>query len=353
MKALPDDDLAEVVARSANLWEPLRGERIFLTGGTGFVGTWLLAAFAAANRAYELDAHVVALSRDPARFAERFPRLAADPALTLVAGDVETFAFPPGRFGFVVHAATEALAPPGREQPLSVIGPDFIATRRVLEGAVAAGVHRLLFTSSGAMYGPQPAGIERLAEDARCAPDPTLEQAAYGESKRLSEWMCAAYARRFDFTASIARLFAFVGPLIPLDGTYAVGNFVRDALAGGPIRVGGDGTAVRSYLYAADLAQWLWTILLQGGQGRAYNVGSPHGVDIATLAQTVASVVSPGCRVEIAGRALPGSAGSRYVPDVARAEAELGLRAWTTLESGVARMARYYAPNGSGAETGS
>jgi len=152
--------------------------------------------------------------------------------------------------------------------------------------------------------------------------------------------LCAINAEG-AFEPTVARCFAFVGPYLPLDIHFAIGNFIRDALAGGPIRVSGDGTAVRSYLYAADLAVWLWTILLRGGKMRAYNVGGPDPITIRALAELIRDTLAPGVRIEIARTPVPGSPVSRYVPSVERAAAELGLVPTVHLREAVARTARF------------
>jgi dTDP-glucose 4,6-dehydratase len=199
------------------------------------------------------------------------------------------------------------------------------------------GTKRLLFTSSGAIYGKQPAGLAHIPEDYAGAPSSTDANSAYGQAKRVSEWLCAMYARQCGFSALIARLFAFVGPHLPLDANFAVGNFIRDVVAGGPVRICGDGTPYRSYLYAADLAIWLWAILLRGQPGIAYNVGSGEALTIAELARVVVDAIAPGMQIETARRPVPGASPARYVPNVDRAQRELGLRPLISLPEGIRR----------------
>jgi len=338
---MTDDPLAidreHILEKTADLWSDLRGARIFVTGGTGFVGTWLMEAFVAANRAHGLDARAVLLSRDPSGFRRRIPRLGENPFVSFVTGDATSFDLPEGEFDYVVHAATERTFPGTAAQPLGALEPDRIATRRVLDFAAERGVRRLLFTSSGAVYGGAGADVDGIPETFSGAPDPTTANAAYGESKRLSEFTCVAYARAFGFAAVIARLFAFVGPHLPLDEGYAVGNFIGDVLAGRPIAIGGDGTPRRSYLYAADMSIWLWTMLLRGDSGRAYNTGSPDGISIRGLADTIVDTLSPATEVTVARAPLPGAAPARYLPDTSRARRELGLQAWIDLPEALRR----------------
>jgi nucleoside-diphosphate-sugar epimerase len=325
-------DLDEVLAATAELWEEVRGERVLLTGGTGFFGCWLVESFLHVNRRLGLGAGLTVLSREPEAFLRKMPHLRG--AVTLVRGDVRSFVFPEGAYGFVIHAATEASARQLAEDPEAMRTTIVDGTARVLEFARGAGTRKMLLTSSGAVYGMQPAEVARMPEEFAGATGLTV----YGEGKRLAERMCV----ESGLAVTIARGYAFVGPYLPLDAHFAVGNFLRDALAGREIRIASDGRSVRSYLYAGDLAAWLWTILLRGEPGRTYNVGSEEEVSIAELAEAVRLVVNPQIGVEIGQAADAGRMVDRYVPSTARALRELGLRQRVSLEEGLERTAAWH-----------
>lgn len=343
------DDLDGVLDRTADLWDALRDERVLITGGTGFFGCWLLESLAWANARLGLGVSAVVLTRDPEAFHRKAPHLAGDPAIRLLAGDVRTFDPPAGGFGSVIHAATDASAAMIRDEPLRMLDTIVGGTRHVLDVAVATGARRVLLASSGAVYGRQPAAMPQLDEGYAGAPDPMEPGSAYGEGKRLAELLGALYLREHGVETVTARCFAFIGPYLPLDAHFAAGNFLRDRLAGQPVHVRGDGTARRSWLYAADLATCLWTLLLRGTPGRVYNVGSDADHSVAELAQLAATAGdAPRVGVQVDGVPVPGASPDRYVPSVRRLAEELGVAPVTSLREGVERTLRWHRSRGAG-----
>ena len=308
---------------------------LFVTGGTGFFGKALLRHWAAASVA---GMAVTLLSRSPRAFQARHADLLRGLDVRFVEGDVLRPQTLPrdGEFTHVLHAATDSTLGPGLA-PLARYDQIVDGSRHVLDMAVRLGVKRVLVTSSGGVYGPQPAALERLPEDFNGMADPLNPQNAYSVGKRAVEHLCALYADQHGLEPVIARCFAFVGEDLPLDVHFAIGNFMRDALAGREIVVQGDGSAIRSYLDQRDLARWLMAMLQLGAAGRAYNVGSDRGLSIADLARLVGRIAGPDLPVRVLGRPAEGQAARRnvYVPDIARVGSELGLRVDIDLEDAI------------------
>jgi dTDP-glucose 4,6-dehydratase len=332
VKPLLKQDLEHVLNHARQDLERLRSARLFVTGGTGFFGKWLVSSFIEANRALRLGAAMVLLTRDPERFSQENADLVADPSTSLCRGDVRSFDFPGGEFTHIIHGASG----PGN-QPLEMFDTIVEGTRRALQCAARSGAKRFLFLSSGAVYGPQPAAMTHIPEIYDGGPDPLLPGSEYGEAKRAAEHFCSLLSEASGFEATVARCFAFCGPHLPLNSNFAIGNFIGDALAKRPISIQGDGTPYRSYLYAADLAVWLWALLVRGKDKRAYNVGSDEEVTIAALAQAVAEVAGSQQGIQIAQPPKPSAAPLRYVPSIERARAELGLAPRIRLNEGIMR----------------
>jgi nucleoside-diphosphate-sugar epimerase len=336
-------DIDAVVQHVGSRWEALRGGSILVTGGTGFVGRWLLESFAAADRELALGARAVVLTRRPREFAREAPRLAAQPSITLLEGDVRDMRPSLGGISHVVHAATPANAGLNLTDPAGMLDVIERGTRRVLELCVAQPERRLLLLSSGAVYRqPTAAGVP-LAEDSPLGPEAPEETSAYHAGKRLAERLAREAVAESGLRLTVARPFAFVGPCLPLDAHFAIGNFIRDVLKGGPVVVEGDGTQVRSYLYAADMAAWLWAMLLdERAAGRTYNVGAEHALSVAEAARLVSAVALAKREVEIRGGDGSSGGGDWYVPSTTRARGELGVMEWTRLEDAVRRTVDWY-----------
>jgi dTDP-glucose 4,6-dehydratase len=335
-------DLDEIASCNSDLWNELRGARVFITGGTGFFGCWLVHSFCHVNRVFGLNACITVLTRNPRAFTQKCPDLASDPSVTLYEGDVRSFEFPSGEYRYIIHAATEASVTQAADAPLEMLSTIVAGTERALEFASKHGALKFLLTSSGAVYGKQPPDMTHVPESYGGAPDPTDSASVYSEGKRTAELLCSLYQRTRGLECKIARCWAFCGPYLPLDRHFAIGNFIGDVLAGRPIQIHGDGTPRRSYLYATDLAVWLWTILLRAPALVPINVGSAHDVSILELAQTVAATLKSDTKIYVAGQAVLGALPLRYVPSVERAYKLLGLRETVGLEESILRTAAWY-----------
>jgi dTDP-glucose 4,6-dehydratase len=244
----------------------------------------------------------------------------------------------------VIHAATAASARQAAEAPLEMLSTILAGTERTLEFAATHGAARFLLTSSGAVYGRQPSTITHISESYAGAPDPLDPGSVYAEGKRSAELMCALYQKTAGIECAIARCWAFCGPHLPLDAHFAIGNFIGNVLRKQPISILGDGTPRRSYLYGADLAIWLWTMLFRAPSLTPINVGSDEDLSIQELAQMVAQTLDPDTVIKTAGSPVPGAPPSRYVPSVNRAKELLGLVQIVSLEESIRRTADWYGP---------
>jgi len=328
---LPTEDLAAAAAAARDDLAALRGTRILVTGGTGFLGSWLTATLAWASQRAQMGWEILVLSRDPSRVP-----LKGLAGIRLLAGDVTTLAqrHDLGHLDAVIHGAASSSAPYGHGdgEPRAMAATIVDGTRQVLEVA-ARSKARVLLLSSGAVYGPLQAPVD---ESARSGPDPMEPRSAYGEAKRLAETLCASTSAAGDATCVIGRLFAFVGPRIPLEAHYAAGNFLASALERRPLVIEGDGRPWRSYLYSGELPHWCLRLLVSGSPGRAYNVGSPKAVSIYQLAEACRRASGADLAIEV--RSPPGEGPAPcYVPITRRAELELGLTPTVGLDEALER----------------
>ena len=315
--------------------------KLLVTGGTGFFGRALLRSWLRDEVCGVRVPEVTIVTRSPNSFLERYPEFSSISWLTLHKSNILDYESLPVNdfFTHILHAATE-----------STVGPSLPAlqrydeivngTRNILDYAVKNNVKRVLLTSSGGVYGPQPDRLEKVPESYLGIPDPLDPLSAYSMGKRAAEHLCSLYNDRFGLESVIARCFAFVGEDLPLNVHFAIGNFIHDALYNQKINVAGDGTPVRSYMNQTDLARWLLCILDKAVPGRAYNVGSDQAITIANLAYLVRDTLSPSKRVVFKNTATTFQGRNVYVPDISAAKNDLNLDVTISLRESIGQFSR-------------
>ena len=293
-------------------------KKIFLTGGTGFFGKSILEKVK--NGMYN-DYSFTILSRDPVKFLLENPQFNNLNQVKFITGDVRDFVFPKESFDYIFHAGTPAMhMPVGVERDIIING-----TKRVLSFAKYCNAQKFMFVSSGGVYGKQPYEVEHLSEDYLCKP-----YTEYGIAKLEAEEMC----KDSGIFTVIPRCFAFTGKYLNRNIHFAIGNFIRDALLNQPIIITGDGTPYRSYLYADDLVDWLFTLLEKGVNNEVYNVGSDYAISIANLATLVKKVLNSNSEVIVKGVPKLGDKPERYIPSIEKVK-NLGLNVNIALEEAI------------------
>ena len=326
------DDCQHILNYSPVDWNILKKSRLLITGGTGYYGKWLLKSFLHINSTHNLNAQLYVVSRSPKNFLKKYPEFSFFENLFFIAGDVRNFSFPNGHFDYIIHAATEVATNQEKDSPEEMLAVARDGTKNIIGFAKYSGARKLLLTSSGAVYGTQPSNINNLPETYNGEPN-----TVYGIAKKISEDLC--FNSKINCTA--ARCYASVGPWLRFDIQYAIGNFIRDAMNMDTIIIKSDGRPYWSYLYAADLMCWLWTILLNGKADEDYNVGSEDAISISELATTVSECCPPAVKCEILGKPDFNIPAPRYIPNTEKARKELGLKQSYSLTDSIKRTIQW------------
>ncbi len=341
-------DLELIYHAAPGLWDSMRNRRVFLTGGTGFFGIWILETIRYLNTIHDLGIVTTVLSRHPSAFLKRHPHLAEEGWLRILPGEICSFSFPDLEIDDVIHAATPVST---TISPVDLWDTIVQGTRHTLDFAVATKAKRFLLTSSGAIYGSNFGSAAPFDETLATAPLSTSSGSAYGLGKRAAEWLCTAYAEKTQLECKIARCFSFAGPYQPFDRVSALGCFIDDAFHNPAIRINGDGTAVRSYQYASDLVVGLFKVLIHGRAGEPYNIGSEEGVTMHELADLVRRIVGCEKQIVVAHQSCPGRGANSYLPSTSKIRRELGLPEPIPLSSALHKTIAWYRANRATAAT--
>ena len=335
-------DLEEILFHIKENSNEFLNKSIFATGCTGFFGIWIIESFLYINKRLNLNTKMTILTRNKDAFLNNHIHLLKFSEINFIEGDICSFEFPRDKYDFIIHGATQVSASLNIEAPHDTIRTIIDGTKYILEFAKRCDAKKFLFISSGAAYGKQSYTISHISEDSNSAPSTLDPRSAYGEAKRLAELLCILSSKSYGLEVKIARCFAFVGPYLPLNTHFAIGNFINDALLGKDIVIKSDGSPLRSYLYASDLALWLWKILINGKNCEIYNVGSDKFISMAELASLVSTITDVNSKVIISERQIMEKPIERYVPSIKKAAQDLSLKPLISLEVGIKKTFDWY-----------
>lgn len=337
MYLLPAEDLNFIEQSLGDSSEKLRNKRLFLTGATGFIGKSLLESLLWINKNKSLNLEILSISRDPVNFFKKYPHFLGHPEFRLYTGDIcdDIAGLDLGSIDLTIHAATDVT---GKITPIHLMRACIEGTTNVIKAAKEKGCQKFLLLSSGAVYGKQPLNIKCLSESYIGGVDLACSQSAYSLGKQVSEWL-VQQSNDEQMEVSVARCFAFVGPYLPLDKHFAIGNFIKSALLGRNIDILGDGTPLRTYLYSSDLCHQLLKILLDSNSGSVWNVGGAEPISIKQLAELVSEELNPAIKINI--HKTPVGLMEKYIPDLKKTTTELMVKPVVNLRTAIKKTAEW------------
>lgn len=340
-RQLRDDCLASAAALP-DLAGRLRGHRIAVVGGTGFTGTWLAEMISALNDEAGGNTRLHLVGRAPAKWVAQNSHLKRDD-ISLQATDVRSPFELPHDTTLVLFAAGIADPRVHASEPQRV----FQTTVYGLDNTLAAAsrledIRRLVNLSSGLVAG---SGLpaRALAEGDIGPLDFTRFHNLYAEARRAAESLACGHAGQHRLPVSTVRAFTFLGPYQALDAPWAMNNFIRDALSGREIRVHGEGTSRRSYLYGSDVAAWLLQACLAGQDGAAYNLGGDQPLSHADAAARVGARTTPSPQILVQSRQKDDGRSHDFFPDLGHTTKALGTRVVIDVETAIERTMRWHA----------
>ncbi len=315
--------------------EPLSGQRIFMTGGCGFLGSTLASRLHERNELVLFDN----LHRDSLKY---WPELKASRNVKLVQGDVLDYASLESTMAgadIVVHAAAIVGVDAVERSPVRTLEVNLLGTANMLRAAHKNKIaQRVLEFSTSEVFGPM---AYRSAESDQMVAGPTAEgRWSYAVAKLAGEHLSRAYHKEHGLPVVTVRPFNIYGPGQTSKGVIQI--FVRHALAGEPLEIDGDGSQIRAWCFVGDLVDGLLRCLTNPrAVGESFNIGNPRAVTtVHNLAETVIRVLDSKSKI-VFKPPLPADVLLR-IPETRKAEELLGFRAQVGLEEGIRRAAEWY-----------
>jgi dTDP-glucose 4,6-dehydratase len=302
---LPQRDLEEIISASRTNLLQLDGAKILILGGTGFIGKWLVSTLITAQHSLGLKYEISIVTRSP----EKIPAYFKHPGISYIKHDLTSGAIDLPTSDYYVHGSTPSLISTGSMNLQNVSSSTLNGTLSIARAIERNhSVKSVTYLSSGAVFGQQLLTLSHRPEGPAEIPNSTLSP--YGVTKLTNELLIAQMKSNFATQISTPRLFAFYGPHVALDEHFAVGNFLRDARSGGPIKVTGNSQTTRSYMYPIDLINSLLQLVVSP-EDTPINLGSADAITMQELAEKISSMFGH-IPIQLLGEDKPSN---NYVPE--------------------------------------
>lgn len=262
-------------------WNKLEGKTILVTGGSGLIGSAFIDAMIYRNETKASGINIWVLARNEQTILERFGEYLKRDYFHYLCQDVSKQIRIDSPIDYILHGAGKGDPYSFAADPVGIMNANYLGMYHVMELAREKGTCKVVYISSGEIYGNQPPEYrpeEGVRETDYAYVDILNPRSCYASAKRAAETLCAAHIRQFGADLSIARPCHIYGSTMLASDNRVVGEFLRKANKKEPIVLKSQGLQERSYCYVADAITALFLILLRGETGKAYNIADRYSV---------------------------------------------------------------------------
>jgi len=323
--------------------QELKGKTILITGGTGFMGSWIAEMVNYMNEAHNMEITLFLMARNKSQFEKKLKHLKDSNNIKFIYSDVRENPVIPKTVNYIIHAAANPDSRFHASQPFDTMSTVAEGVSSVFKSASRlSNLNNIINISSSAVYSKKLGQNEKFCEDSTGAPSDGDLPDYFASANIYSENLSSAARSQLRLPIAIVRPFTFCGPYQSIDSPWAINNFINDAINKRPIRIHNNGEVVRSYMYGSDLAAWLLVMLVHANNGQVYNVGNSNGYPLKDIAEKVASCFSPNPKIMLNTSLIPSSSHNILLPSTEKSEKEFGLKLFTDIDTSVKRSVEWF-----------
>ena len=341
MEYFLEEDLLEIDSRLHDLFDKIAGKTFLITGATGFIGRYLIAALLNFNKTTKRPFSIVAIDNHiTSQHPSIVESLKTDPNVEYIYGDAKIGAELPNKFEYIIHAAGIASPEHYLANPLQTIDVTVNATKHLLEKARSDNA-KMLFFSSSEIYGEPDSRFIPTSEDYRGNVSCRGPRSCYDESKRLAETLCWIYSHYYKVKIDVVRPFNIYGPGMMPSDYRVMPNFANAIARSEEMTIYGTGKQTRTFCYVTDAIVMMFKILILGNESDVYNIGNPTPeISIFDLAQKIKNVTKTDVGIKIIEypNKYPKDDPSRRCPNISKFTSKFNDKPMVDLDSGIEKF---------------